>query len=183
MNAATQERRDLHNVSIDFAAASEGLCGFTHMPSGRVCRLPYWHPGRATCILDHPVLRQEKPGNCCDRLSRDTPTRRIPAETPHRAPDAPSPITFGMRSQRNLRLVRVGSPAKAPHEDHLRRLLRPGLTDTRAMLETSRSVSFAQPVRNVSSATQRRCFRLDHGVDYHGGLVASPICGRVAGRK
>jgi hypothetical protein len=45
MSAATQERRDLHNVSIDFAAASQGLCGFSHMPSGRVCRLPYRHPG------------------------------------------------------------------------------------------------------------------------------------------
>jgi hypothetical protein len=45
MSAATHERRDLHNVSVDFAAASEGLCGFTHMPSGRVCRLPDRHAG------------------------------------------------------------------------------------------------------------------------------------------
>ena len=38
-------RLDLHNVSIDFAAASAGRCGFTHLDSGRVCQLPHRHPG------------------------------------------------------------------------------------------------------------------------------------------
>ena len=38
-------RLDLHNISIDFAAASAGLCGFTHLDSGRVCRLPHRHHG------------------------------------------------------------------------------------------------------------------------------------------
>jgi hypothetical protein len=33
-------RLDLHNISIDFAAASAGLCGFTQLDSGRVCQLP-----------------------------------------------------------------------------------------------------------------------------------------------
>jgi hypothetical protein len=36
-----QRRLDLHNTSIDFAAASAGQCGFTHLDSGRVCRLPH----------------------------------------------------------------------------------------------------------------------------------------------
>ena len=45
MSAVAQERRDLHNVSVDFAAAAEGLCGFTHVPTGRACRLPYRHAG------------------------------------------------------------------------------------------------------------------------------------------
>jgi hypothetical protein len=45
MIAAALERRDLHNISINLAAAAEGLCGFTHIPSGRVCRLPCRHPG------------------------------------------------------------------------------------------------------------------------------------------
>ena len=38
-------RLDLHNVSIDFAAASEGQCGFTHLDSGRICHLPHRHRG------------------------------------------------------------------------------------------------------------------------------------------
>ena len=38
-------RLDLHNVSIDFAAASAGRCGFTHLDSGRVCHLPHRHAG------------------------------------------------------------------------------------------------------------------------------------------
>ena len=38
-------RLDLRNISIDFAAASAGLCGFTHLDSGRVCRLPHGHRG------------------------------------------------------------------------------------------------------------------------------------------
>ncbi len=38
-------RLDLHNVSIDFAAASAGRCGFTHLDSGRICQLPWQHAG------------------------------------------------------------------------------------------------------------------------------------------
>src|SRR5829696_1934935 len=39
MDVRTDVRRrlDLHNVSIDFAAANAGRCGFTHLDSGRVC--------------------------------------------------------------------------------------------------------------------------------------------------
>jgi hypothetical protein len=40
-----QRRLDLHNISIDFAAASAGRCGFTHLDSGRVCLLPHRHLG------------------------------------------------------------------------------------------------------------------------------------------
>ena len=36
---------DLHNVSIDFAAANDGRCGFTHLDSGRVCLLSDRHRG------------------------------------------------------------------------------------------------------------------------------------------
>jgi hypothetical protein len=38
-------RLDLHNISINFTAASAGRCGFTHLDTGRVCRLPQRHPG------------------------------------------------------------------------------------------------------------------------------------------
>ena len=38
-------RLDLHNISIDFPAAIAGRCGFTHLDTGRVCRLPHRHPG------------------------------------------------------------------------------------------------------------------------------------------
>jgi hypothetical protein len=40
-----ERRRDLHNTSIDFDLAVAGRCGFTHIPSGRVCQLPDRHPG------------------------------------------------------------------------------------------------------------------------------------------
>jgi hypothetical protein len=55
MSAFAQERRDLHNLTIDLATAAEGLCGFTHLPSGRVCRLRYRHPGACD-------LRSRPPG-------------------------------------------------------------------------------------------------------------------------
>jgi hypothetical protein len=38
-----QRRLDLHNIGIDFAAASAGRCGFTHLDTGRVCLLPHRH--------------------------------------------------------------------------------------------------------------------------------------------
>jgi hypothetical protein len=45
-------RRDLHNTSVNFDAAIAGQCGFTHIASGRVCRLPHRHPG--PCDLPYP---------------------------------------------------------------------------------------------------------------------------------
>jgi hypothetical protein len=40
-----QRRLDLHNISIDFAAARAGRCGFTHLDTGRICLLPHRHRG------------------------------------------------------------------------------------------------------------------------------------------
>ena len=49
----TRPRLDLHNASIDFAAATAGQCGFTHLPTGGICRLPHRHLG--PCQLKHPA--------------------------------------------------------------------------------------------------------------------------------
>jgi hypothetical protein len=38
------ERRDAHNIGIDFRAATAHLCGRLHLQSGRVCRLAERHP-------------------------------------------------------------------------------------------------------------------------------------------
>ena len=50
--AAVSRRLDLHNVSIDFAAAVAGQCGFTHLDTGRICRLQHRHAG--ACQLRDP---------------------------------------------------------------------------------------------------------------------------------
>jgi hypothetical protein len=42
---SVRQRLDLHNTNINFAVALGGRCGFTHLPTGRVCRLPHRHPG------------------------------------------------------------------------------------------------------------------------------------------
>ena len=55
----SRPRRDLHNASIDFAAATAGQCGVTHLPSGRICRLPHRHLG--PCELQHQA-DQPTPG-------------------------------------------------------------------------------------------------------------------------
>ena len=41
----TRQRLDLHNVNIDFELALRGLCGYTHLATGRVCELRYRHRG------------------------------------------------------------------------------------------------------------------------------------------
>jgi hypothetical protein len=46
------QRLDLHNTSIDLRAVSASQCGFTHLASGRICRLPHRHPG--PCDPKHP---------------------------------------------------------------------------------------------------------------------------------
>jgi hypothetical protein len=53
--SVAQRRQDLHNTSIDAAAAIAGQCGFTHVASGRVCHLPQRHPG--PCDLCNPAPR------------------------------------------------------------------------------------------------------------------------------
>jgi hypothetical protein len=50
--STARQRMDLHNLSVDFAAARAGLCGFTHLYSGRVCHLPHRHSG--PCQLQSP---------------------------------------------------------------------------------------------------------------------------------
>jgi hypothetical protein len=50
-----QSRLDLHNISINFAAASRGRCGFTHLDSGRVCQLPHRHRGPCDLRLSNRV--------------------------------------------------------------------------------------------------------------------------------
>jgi hypothetical protein len=51
-------RLDFHNVSIDFAAASAGRCGFTHLARGQVCLLPHRHQG--PCQWEYHWLAAER---------------------------------------------------------------------------------------------------------------------------
>jgi hypothetical protein len=53
MRPARPQRLDLHNVNVDFAAALRGLCGFTHLATGRVCELPNRHDG--PCEFGRPI--------------------------------------------------------------------------------------------------------------------------------
>ena len=43
--------REIHNVAIDERTALSGLCGMTHLPSGRTCTLPAGHPGGCAFAL------------------------------------------------------------------------------------------------------------------------------------
>ena len=45
MSSDPKTRLDLHNISINFAAASRGRCGFTHLDRGWVSQLPHRHRG------------------------------------------------------------------------------------------------------------------------------------------
>jgi hypothetical protein len=58
VQADARRRLDLHNITIDFAAASAGRCGFTHLASGRVCLLPHRHQG--PCQLEDQQLAAER---------------------------------------------------------------------------------------------------------------------------
>jgi hypothetical protein len=60
---AAQSRKDLHNSSVDFAAAIAGKCGFTHVPTGRACLLPYRHAG--LCEL-HSQVTDVSPNRTSD---------------------------------------------------------------------------------------------------------------------
>ena len=44
-HCSTDERNDLHNSNIDEGAASDDLCGTTHLQDGRICLLPALHVG------------------------------------------------------------------------------------------------------------------------------------------
>jgi hypothetical protein len=56
--ASYLDRFDLHNASIDEHVAQAGLCGFTHLPSGRTCVLPARHPG-SCAFQSHPQAQQQ----------------------------------------------------------------------------------------------------------------------------
>jgi hypothetical protein len=43
--------REIHNATIDERTALAGLCGMTHLPSGRTCTLPAGHPGGCAFAL------------------------------------------------------------------------------------------------------------------------------------
>lgn len=56
MNELEGSRRlDLHNASINFAAAIDGRCGFTHLDSGRTCHLPHGHVGPCDLTTADPT--------------------------------------------------------------------------------------------------------------------------------
>lgn len=40
---------EMHNVSVDEAAAMRGECAQVHLPSGRRCTLPHGH--RGSCVF------------------------------------------------------------------------------------------------------------------------------------
>jgi hypothetical protein len=48
-------RTDLHNSEIDDDAAYAGLCGMTHLATGRCCLLPARHIGSCRFVAPHPV--------------------------------------------------------------------------------------------------------------------------------
>jgi hypothetical protein len=54
MTPTATPRIDLHNPEIDDDAAGAGLCGMTHLPTGRCCRLPVHHSGTCRFISPHP---------------------------------------------------------------------------------------------------------------------------------
>jgi hypothetical protein len=58
-------RQDLHNSSVSFAAAVVGLCGFTHLATGRTCVLRYRHPG--PCQLEIVADDESSPGGVAGR--------------------------------------------------------------------------------------------------------------------
>jgi hypothetical protein len=48
------ERLDLHNPSIEEAAAAAGHCGMTDLHTGRVCQEPQDHPGSCAFVAPSP---------------------------------------------------------------------------------------------------------------------------------
>ncbi|MGI8459490.1 MAG: hypothetical protein ACR2LI_15450 [Propionibacteriaceae bacterium] len=66
MNDTEVPRRlDLHNTSIDFLTAMAGRCGFTHLDTGRICRLRHGHDG--PCLL---LSRGEEPADAASASLR-----------------------------------------------------------------------------------------------------------------
>lgn len=49
-------RADFHNVSVNVAFAAAGLCGMTHLQTGRVCVKPARHTGSCDFRSPHEAL-------------------------------------------------------------------------------------------------------------------------------
>lgn len=64
--AAPPARSDLHNTSVNSAAAAAGYCGALHLPTGRVCLLPHRHSG--SCRLQLGVVGRIDPSPLLPRI-------------------------------------------------------------------------------------------------------------------
>jgi hypothetical protein len=65
-----RSRLDLHNRTTDLGAASAGACGFTHLPSGRVCWLPHRHLGSCQFESGAPGNVDRRPSARVSRAER-----------------------------------------------------------------------------------------------------------------
>jgi hypothetical protein len=59
--AITPARIDVHNAEIDDDAALAGLCGMTHLATGRCCVLKARHIGSCRFIRPYPTDSPEPP--------------------------------------------------------------------------------------------------------------------------
>lgn len=50
--SGAEERREIHNTSVDEQVALARLCAHVHLPSGRTCALPAAHSG--SCDFKSP---------------------------------------------------------------------------------------------------------------------------------
>lgn len=67
MSPIAQQRLDLHNINTDFVAAVSGLCGFTHLASGRVCQRAYRHRGPCRLELQTDGTSESRTKTCRER--------------------------------------------------------------------------------------------------------------------
>jgi hypothetical protein len=63
---SSPERIDVHNVSVDGELAAAGLCGMTHLPTGRVCVRPARHLGSCDFVAPE-AARAELRGDAAAR--------------------------------------------------------------------------------------------------------------------
>jgi hypothetical protein len=54
IGSGSLQRLDRHNPEIDDDAAEAGLCGMTHLPTGRRCLLPLHHVG--SCVFQDATV-------------------------------------------------------------------------------------------------------------------------------
>lgn len=53
----TVNTSEMHNASVNEAAAMEGECAQVHLPTGRMCTLPYGHRGSCEFISAEAAAR------------------------------------------------------------------------------------------------------------------------------